>query len=94
MQQRTGVGSTSFPAGAYPQTRAEVRVRPHHMHEKVLQNAVNQAARQAGIMKRVGTHILRHTPFISAGAGEGGPETIASSLINLPTIGSRTPCPD
>ena len=71
MQQRTGVGSTSFPADAYPQTRAVVRVRPHHMHGKVLQNAVNQAARQAGIMKRVGTHTLRHTPFVSPGLAKG-----------------------
>ncbi len=45
MQRRAGVGSRSFPSGAYPRTHAVVRVRPHHMPEKVLQDAVNQVAR-------------------------------------------------
>jgi integron integrase len=33
----------------------------HHLHETTLQKAVNRAAREAGIAKRVGTHTLRHS---------------------------------
>ena len=69
-------------------------VRRHRLHENALRNAVNQAARQVDIMQRLWTHTLRHTPFVSPGAGEDGPEAIASSLTHPPTIGSRTPCPD
>ena len=82
------------PAGACPRTRAVARSVGIRCTRMPCQNAVNQAARQAGIMKRVGTHTLRHTPFVSPGAGEDGVEPIASSLINPPTLGSQTPCPD
>jgi integron integrase len=33
----------------------------HHVHETVLQRAVREAARTAGITKRVGCHTLRHS---------------------------------
>ena len=35
--------------------------RRHHLHEVVLQRAVRTAARQAGIIKPVGCHTLRHS---------------------------------
>jgi integron integrase len=35
--------------------------RRHHLHEVVLQRAVRAAARQAGIIKPVGCHTLRHS---------------------------------
>jgi integrase len=34
--------------------------RRHHLHEVVLQRAVREAARQAGLVKPVGPHTLRH----------------------------------
>ena len=41
-------------------------VRRHRLHENALRNAVNQAARQAGIMQRVGTHTPAAHPPLSA----------------------------
>jgi integron integrase len=35
--------------------------RRHHLHENALQKAVNRAAREAGIAKKVGTHTMRHS---------------------------------
>lgn len=35
--------------------------RRHHLHESVLQKAVKKAARDAGIVKRVSCHTLRHS---------------------------------
>ena len=35
--------------------------RRHHLHESVLQRAVKDAVRQAGIPKRAGPHTLRHS---------------------------------
>ena len=35
-------------------------MRRHHIHESVLQKAVKQAAKQAGITKPVGPHTFRH----------------------------------
>lgn len=35
-------------------------MRRHHIHESVLQKAIKQAARQAGITKPVGPHTFRH----------------------------------
>ncbi len=34
--------------------------RRHHLHESVVQKAVKQAVRKAGIMRKVGPHTLRH----------------------------------
>lgn len=50
-----------FPSGRLSTDPRSGAVRRHHLHENALQKAVNQAARQAGIMKRVGTHTLRHS---------------------------------
>lgn len=33
----------------------------HHVHESIIQRAVKEAARRAGIAKRVGCHTLRHS---------------------------------
>jgi site-specific recombinase XerD len=37
------------------------QVRRHHLHETVLQRAVHEAARAAGLAKRVSCHTLRHS---------------------------------
>jgi len=50
-----------FPSGRLSTDPRSGEVRRHHLHENALQKAVNQAARQADIMKRVGTHTLRHS---------------------------------
>ncbi len=50
-----------FPSGRLSTDPRSGALRRHHLHENALQKAVNQAARTAGIMKRVGTHTLRHS---------------------------------
>ncbi len=50
-----------FPSGRLSTDPRSGAIRRHHLHENALQKAVNQAARTAGIMKRVGTHTLRHS---------------------------------
>jgi site-specific recombinase XerD len=35
--------------------------RRHHLHESVLQRAVKEAVRLAGLVKRAGPHTLRHS---------------------------------
>jgi integron integrase len=59
-----------FPASRIctdPLTGHQVR---YHVHESVLQKAVRQAAREAGIVKPVGPHTLRHG-FATAMLGAG-----------------------
>lgn len=51
---------------AFPATQISVDPRSgaqrrHHLHEVVLQRAVRTAARQAGLIKPVGCHTLRHS---------------------------------
>ncbi len=50
-----------FPSGRLSTDPRSGAVRRHHLHENALQKAVNRAAREAGIAKRVGTHTLRHS---------------------------------
>jgi integron integrase len=50
-----------FPSGRVSADPRSGASRRHHLHENALQKAVNRAAREAGIGKRVGTHTLRHS---------------------------------
>jgi len=50
-----------FPSGRVSADPRGGVLRRHHLHETALQKAVNRAAREAGIAKRVGTHTLRHS---------------------------------
>jgi len=50
----------------FPGTRVHIDQKTgngwrHHLHETVLQRAVKEAARRAGINKRVSCHVLRHS---------------------------------
>jgi integron integrase len=49
-----------FPASRQYRDRVTGERRRHHLHETVLQRAVTQAARRAGITKRVTCHTFRH----------------------------------
>jgi integron integrase len=50
-----------FPATRIYVHRETGQRRRHHLHESVLQRAVKEAARRAGITKRVTCHIFRHS---------------------------------
>jgi len=50
-----------FPASSYYLDRRTGLRHRHHVHETVIQKAVAQAARQAGVPKRVTPHTLRHS---------------------------------
>jgi len=50
-----------FPATRTYHDRETGQVRRHHLHESVLQRAVHDAARRAGLAKRVTTHAFRHS---------------------------------
>jgi integron integrase len=50
-----------FPAKQISQDPRSGVYRRHHLHENVLQRAVRDAARQAGLIKPVGPHTLRHS---------------------------------
>ncbi len=49
-----------FPATRIYSDRETGERRRHHLHESVLQRAVKQAARMAGLQKRTTCHALRH----------------------------------
>jgi integron integrase len=50
-----------FPATRFYVDRETGRRRRHHLHESVLQKAVKDASRRAGIAKSVSCHTLRHS---------------------------------
>ena len=50
-----------FPASGIAKDPLSNTKRRHHIHESTLQKAVKQAARRAGIVKRVTPHTLRHS---------------------------------
>jgi integron integrase len=50
-----------FPARQISVDPRSGEQRRHHLHEVILQRAVRTAARQAGIVKPVGCHTLRHS---------------------------------
>jgi integron integrase len=50
-----------FPAERFSADPRSRKIRRHHLHETVLQEAVKQAARKAGLHKQVSCHVLRHS---------------------------------
>jgi site-specific recombinase XerD len=50
-----------FPATRLYVHRETGQRRRHHLHESVVQRAVKDAVRQAGIVKRATCHTLRHS---------------------------------
>ncbi|MBC8327121.1 MAG: integron integrase [Planctomycetes bacterium] len=50
-----------FPATRHYRHLETQQLRRHHLHETVLQKAVRDAVRNAGIAKRATTHTLRHS---------------------------------
>jgi len=50
-----------FPAGSPGQDPRSGEIRRHHLHESVVQKAVRQAVRDAGIDKPASCHTLRHS---------------------------------
>lgn len=50
-----------FPASRVAADPRSGKVRRHHIHETGLQKAIREAARRAGITKRVTSHTLRHS---------------------------------
>src|SRR5438094_614623 len=50
-----------FPAARLHRDEARGEWRRHHLHESVVQRAVTEAVREAGIAKRATCHTLRHS---------------------------------
>lgn len=50
-----------FPADTLSTDPRSQIVRRHHIHETTLQKAVKQAARQSGIVQKIGCHAFRHS---------------------------------
>jgi integron integrase len=58
---REWVWQWAFPAARLYRDEASGEWRRHHLHESVVQRAVTEAVRQAGIAKRATCHTLRHS---------------------------------
>jgi len=55
-----------FPASSRYFDRESVIQRRHHLHETVIQRAMKEAVRKAGIAKPASCHTLRHyVPFLT-----------------------------
>lgn len=50
-----------FPSSRLAQDPKSGEVRRHHLHESSLQSAIKAAGQQAGIPKRISSHVLRHS---------------------------------
>lgn len=50
-----------FPSSQLSADPRSNKIRHHHVHENGLQKHIKQAARDAGIVKRVNCHALRHS---------------------------------
>ena len=50
-----------FPATTISEDPRSGAVRRHHIHERVLQKYIKLGAEKAGLAKRVGTHVMRHS---------------------------------
>jgi site-specific recombinase XerD len=50
-----------FPSAEFSQDPRSGAVRRHHVHQSSLRRAISDAARSAGIAKRVSPHTLRHS---------------------------------
>lgn len=50
-----------FPANGYSRDPRSGHVRRHHVYETSVQRAIKEAARRAGVVKRVGPHTFRHS---------------------------------
>lgn len=50
-----------FPASQLARDPRSGLIRRHHLHETVLQKAVREAGRKAGLTKHAGCHTLRHS---------------------------------
>jgi integron integrase len=50
-----------FPAERFSADPRSKKIRRHHLHETVLQDAVKQSAIKAGLHKPVSCHVLRHS---------------------------------
>ena len=50
-----------FPSGRLSVDPRSGRTRRHHIHESGIQKAVKKSAREAGLVKRVNSHCMRHS---------------------------------
>lgn len=50
-----------FPTSKLSEDPRSDETRRHHLHESVLQKAVKEACRKAGLVKHVGCHTFRHS---------------------------------